>query len=105
MTQDLAMPVSNHLCPTVRDDDGLALSSRNSYLNAEQRSRGLALHKALRQACVMVEQQGEIDPGAVEAAMHRTLAAHDEQLLHVEPPLFPRTGCASRVLARPRRSS
>ncbi len=48
MARDLDMPLQVITCPIVREADGLAMSSRNRYLDAEQRRRALALHRALR---------------------------------------------------------
>jgi pantoate--beta-alanine ligase len=47
MVRDLAVPVEIRVLPTVRDPDGLALSSRNAYLSPQERERALALPKAL----------------------------------------------------------
>src|SRR6201996_5441683 len=48
MVRDLRFAVRLEVCPTVREVDGLALSSRNRYLSAEERRRALVLSKALR---------------------------------------------------------
>jgi len=48
MVGDLAVPVEIRVCPTQRDEDGLALSSRNAYLSAEEHERALALPRALQ---------------------------------------------------------
>ncbi len=74
MVADLFMPVTIVGCATVREVDGLALSSRNTRLSPEQRRAALALHRALRagRACV---ERGERDPVRVTAAMTAVLVA------------------------------
>lgn len=47
MVRDLCLPISIHSCPIVRDELGLALSSRNAYLSPSDRTQALSLHKAL----------------------------------------------------------
>lgn len=50
LVEDLNVPIDVRVCPVVRDPDGLAMSSRNAYLSADQRRRALALSQALRLA-------------------------------------------------------
>ncbi|MCA9244100.1 MAG: pantoate--beta-alanine ligase [Phycisphaerales bacterium] len=50
MGADLNFPVAVEGCPTVREADGLALSSRNAYLSTDERARAIALHDALAAA-------------------------------------------------------
>jgi pantoate--beta-alanine ligase len=47
LVRDLSLPVRIEVCPTVRDPDGLALSSRNAYLSPPERERALSLHRTL----------------------------------------------------------
>ena len=50
MVRDLNFPVEIVACPIVREPDGLAMSSRNAYLNREERSRALVLQRSLQEA-------------------------------------------------------
>lgn len=54
MTRDLNFPVKIIICPTVREEDGLALSSRNVHLNKKQRERALSLYNSLAAAKEMI---------------------------------------------------
>ncbi|HEY5025329.1 MAG TPA: pantoate--beta-alanine ligase [Acidimicrobiales bacterium] len=74
MVADLSFPVTVVGCPTVREDDGLALSSRNTRLSAAHRHAALALHRALVVGRARVER-GERDPVRVSAAMTAVLVA------------------------------
>ncbi len=74
MVADLDLSVVVVGCPTVRDEDGLALSSRNARLRPEDRSRALALSKALREIRDRVAA-GERDVAALEAAGRGVLDA------------------------------
>ena len=67
MVEDLAFPNEIVACPTVREPDGLAVSSRNAYLSASERERATALYRALSAARAAF-QAGQRDPAAVEAA-------------------------------------
>jgi pantoate--beta-alanine ligase len=56
MTRDLDFPVEIEVLPTVREEDGLAMSSRNAYLEGDERARAAALSRALRAGEEAVEQ-------------------------------------------------
>ncbi len=60
MVRDLDMDVEIVVCPIVREKDGLAMSSRNAYLTAEQRQRALVLYRALMRVQLMADR-GERD--------------------------------------------
>ena len=72
MVRDLAMPVEVVGVETVRDADGLALSSRNNYLSAEERQRAPALNRVLREIVSALEA-GDRDYAALEARARATL--------------------------------
>ncbi len=68
MVEDLAQPVRVVPVPTVRDTDGLALSSRNVYLSKEERAAAVIVPKALAEAERLYEL-GANDPAALEEAL------------------------------------
>jgi pantoate--beta-alanine ligase len=67
MARDLLLPVEIVGYPTVRDADGLALSSRNAYLKPDERKRALAIPRALARA-VALHRNGERSAGALRRA-------------------------------------
>jgi pantoate--beta-alanine ligase len=73
LVRDLDFPVRVEVCPTVRDPDGLALSSRNAYLEPDERQRALALSRALRAAEERVAD-GRPDAAAVLSAARAELS-------------------------------
>ncbi len=73
MVDDLSMPVDVVGCPTVREDDGLAMSSRNAYLTDAERAAAPVVHRALRAGSAVI-LAGETDPAQVRAAMTHVLA-------------------------------
>jgi pantoate--beta-alanine ligase len=72
LVRDLDIPVRIEVLPIVRDPDGLALSSRNAYLSADERERALALSRALRAAEEAVAG-GTVEADAVLAAARAKL--------------------------------
>jgi pantoate--beta-alanine ligase len=74
LARDLSLPVEIVACPTVRDPDGLALSSRNSYLDAAERAAAPRLYAALLAGKRAIEEDAERDPARVARAMTGALA-------------------------------
>ena len=75
LVRDLDLPVRIDIRPTVREHDGLALSSRNVHLDGADRERALALHDALRAAEAAL-QAGERDAGALRETALRAMHDH-----------------------------
>jgi len=73
MAQDLNFPLEIVVCPTVREADGLALSSRNAYLNPSERQAAPVLFRALSLAAAAFEG-GEREADRLRGRMERTLA-------------------------------
>ena len=73
LVADLALPVDVVACPTVREPDGLAMSSRNAYLTESERALAPILHRALRAGASAI-QEGERDPRSVSALMSEMIS-------------------------------
>ena len=78
---DLNLPVEVVICPIMREDDGLAMSSRNVYLNPDQRIAAAVLYRALNSA-EQAFQQGEYDAERLKEIMLKTI--HAEPLAAIQ---------------------
>jgi pantoate--beta-alanine ligase len=83
LVADLNLPVRIQTCPTVRDPDGLAMSSRNARLSAEQRTRALALPDALR-AATRLAAEGERSVHELLDAARTAMLARGVEAEYVE---------------------
>lgn len=87
MVRDLDMDIEIVGCPTVREEDGLAKSSRNAYLNDEERKAAGVLYKAIKIAQEMIRDATDIDAMAIPTEaiiepMHRIVS--EEPLAKIE---------------------
>ncbi|HEX2049237.1 MAG TPA: pantoate--beta-alanine ligase [Actinomycetota bacterium] len=100
MARDLSFPVEIAVCPTVRDERGLALSSRNRYLSDDERAMAAALYRCLRAGAASIEGGG--GPADAERAMERSLADAPgvvaEYARAVDPETFEEPGAGRPVL-------
>jgi pantoate--beta-alanine ligase len=99
MARDLDFPVEVVVCPTLREPDGLAMSSRNVYLTPEQRAAAPVLYRALSAARVAWDA-GARDGEALRAAMQAVLAveplALPEYVSAADPETLEELGRAER---------
>ena len=79
LVEDLDIPVAIEVCPTVREPDGLALSSRNSYLTPDERERAVALSRALDAA------RAAVDAGELTASTVLAVARAELERAGIEP--------------------
>ena len=88
MVRDLDMDVEMVVCPIVREKDGLAMSSRNAYLTAEQRQQALVLHRSLMRVQAAADQ-GQRDAARLreigEQVIAEELAARLDYFAVVDP--------------------
>lgn len=73
LVRDLNFPIQLIACPIVREPDGLAMSSRNRNLSANERKRALILHRALQRAANLLHS-GETRTDTLSSAMHAVFA-------------------------------
>ncbi|MEQ8785443.1 MAG: pantoate--beta-alanine ligase [Pirellulaceae bacterium] len=99
MVRDLNVPCEIVVCPTVRESDGLALSSRNAYLSDEERRRALSISRGLRRAKELVTA-GERDANTVRGAMQQVLLEAEvtdvDYVALVEPESLEALACLDR---------
>ena len=73
MIRDLHFPIEVLIGPTLRESDGLAMSSRNSYLNDRQRQDALLIHQALQSGKQLVDEKGIRNVDRVKAELKTIL--------------------------------
>ncbi len=99
MVRDLDFPVRIEVCPTIRERDGLAMSSRNRLLSSADRDRATALFRALQLAVARIDA-GERDSDAIAAAARAEIASTPgielEYFELVDPESFAPVGCVDR---------
>lgn len=103
LTRDLDLGVEIRVAPTVREADGLALSSRNAYLSAGERQAALAISAALRDGAAEYVS-GERDPDRLQAVVAARLAAEPglrpEYAELVDPATFRKPGTLAVIAAK-----
>lgn len=72
LTRDLNLPIEIVPCPTVRESDGLAISSRNAYLQPSERRQATSLHQALMDASRAI-RSGQRDVSALQKLIRNTI--------------------------------
>jgi len=88
MARDLNMEVEIRVLPTVREDDGLAMSSRNKYLSPTERQQALCLYEALKEAEALVatgERKSERIIKKMKQTVARAPAAEIDYIVVVDP--------------------
>lgn len=83
MAADLNQPLEIRICPIVREDDGLAMSSRNKYLSTDERQRALCLYRALME-CHSQVQAGQTEAAALIQTMRQIIEQQDGKIDYIE---------------------
>ena len=81
MNRDMNFPVRIVVAPTVREPDGLAMSSRNKYLDPTQRLQATVLWESLKSARAEVKRNGTVDAAALHARLSAIISARSEARL------------------------
>ncbi|GIW78314.1 MAG: pantothenate synthetase [Gemmatales bacterium] len=90
MVRDLNVPIEIRVCPIVREPDGLALSSRNQYLDPNQRAQATVLHRALEKARQAIEH-GERDGGRIQRLLEETIRSAPDAVIDYAVVVDPET--------------
>jgi pantoate--beta-alanine ligase len=83
MVADLNMPLKIHICPIIREPDGLAMSSRNQYLSSDERKRAVCLHQALIQCKEQIDA-GQRDAAVLKSQMQEIIRQKGGKIDYVE---------------------
>lgn len=100
MVRDLNLPVEIVVCPIVREPDGLAMSSRNAYLNPQQRQSALLLSRSLRNVRRLFDEGERTASRLTEAGKH-AFAEHRSVRLDYFEIVDPDTLAAMQLIERP----
>ncbi len=85
LVRDLNLPVRIEVCPTVREPDGLAMSSRNARLNADERAQALSLYRALNATAEHATAGERSAEALLDAARAAIVPVEPEYLALVDP--------------------
>jgi pantoate--beta-alanine ligase len=101
MIADLNLPVVLQVLPTVRERDGLALSSRNAYLNTEERAAAVVLYRALKAGQALIESDPAASAQQVIEVMRGVIAAEPRARLEYTDVCDPETFAPLETLRAP----
>jgi pantoate--beta-alanine ligase len=97
MVRDLSLPVKIAICPTLREADGLAMSSRNRYLNAEERLKAVVIYRALELVRERYQNGEESVPSLLAAASEAFSTVPELEIQYAEIRSLPGLESLERV--------